>query len=157
MHAFNKTRYIPTLLFFLLIVAMISCNFRKSDETQSLEELMSHFDARIPTEPHIYLLQSSFSCKGCVQKTFSAIDKSLIYDYNNKNKITLIIKQNETIPQRINDNLTTLIDSMNLVDIYFPRLANISIVKTKNGNVDFIKTINIDDLKSSIDLYQYLK
>jgi hypothetical protein len=144
MNAFTEIRY-KCIFYFILLLAMISCSNKKSDETKSLEILLSNFDAKISSEPHIYFLQSNFYCKGCVQEFYSAIGRSLIKDSNSKSKFTLFIKQNEIIPHMINDRLTVIVDSMNLVDIYFPRLANISIVKTKNGNVEFIKTINIED------------
>ncbi len=132
-------------VFILFTAYLISCSNRYKEETNAFQGyLLENFNKKIPSDSHEYILLSQFYCAGCVQRILIDISNKL--KNSNNDSITVLTYDLEKIPQNLRQKVKVLLDENARYEHVFS-IANVAIVKTKNGQVVDVKIINLDDIE----------
>ncbi len=131
------------LLCFLLF-SLISCNSTYDKNAKGLNNLLQNFNTSIPSEDHLYIIIPTFSCLGCVQKALIRLNDLLTE--TDKPNITIIYQKIDIDLNPFIHKATLFCDSDYSIDRLPFSVANLTFIKTKNGKINEIQSVNIENI-----------
>ncbi len=127
----------------LVVGLSMACSMSFTKETNSLVSLLKSYDKRIPNSECVYILRSNLSCKGCVQRMFYQIDS--IADEGFKIPMVVLATSIKDVPPQLLDKITFVEDVKNEVMTQFIWSVNLTLIRTKEGEVIEFKVIETTD------------
>lgn len=138
-----KNKLVLSILLFSFF--LISCN-RFRHETAGFNQYLSYtFHETIPEAEHTFLLLSSYGCPGCVEKTFLSISEKIKDQPKNK-EITILTYDVSLVPTSLSQTVKVQLDANQGYENVGIPIANLAMVKTKNGKIVKIQMINLDNM-----------
>lgn len=136
--------------FFLIFILFASaCSVKYENETLMFNKyLRETFDREIPVDIHTFLVESTFKCSGCVDKTYKKM--SIQVNQNHPNSFTIITCDNNHVPKNLKNLITVLIDKNAKYESLGIPLANITIIETQENRIKSIRSIQLDKIESEL-------
>lgn len=127
------------LLVLFLSLSICSCLQQNDKDTERLRNYLAVMNHPIEHEPHLYIIYSSFFCKGCISNGTVKLDK--LIKGKKSTDITVIVPTSEQIQIPFRDKVTVLLDN-NEIDHFFPCIANLTLIITQSERI--IRMTDID-------------
>lgn len=108
--------------------------------------IQKEFDAQIPDSLHYFILVPKLVCKGCA--TDELLELSTLTDESDRKQITYITSNPELFSPELRQKINLLFDGRGTLDRLNLEIANLTLVETKNRQVNFIKPFYADEGKS---------
>lgn len=131
----------------ILLIMMLSIfshckNVNHRDESSIFNGMLkSEFNTLLPEEKHYYILVPKIICSGCVYRNLDSLNYFI--NVENKNNFTLIYSDHKNlIPEKLFEKINIYFDKTGKIDILPLNVANITLVKSENCKVVFIRSVN---------------
>ncbi len=135
-------------LFTLLLVAF-SCSDSYEGETLVFNKYLGDtFGLEITDRNHTYLIESTFQCAGCVDKTYLSILNHA--KSNHKHSITIITFDNGKVSEQLKTKLSVLVDEDAKYESLGIPFGNITIIETQAKRIKSIRSIQLPEIDSTI-------
>lgn len=136
--------------FLAFTLLLTSCNQKFSLESESFEKyLETKFGQNIKADSHYYLIVSQIRCNSCVIKTLDEIAKRV--NKTNCDSFTILTNDSLLIPGEMRNKVNLLYDSYAEYDQINMPLANLTIVKTNNSQIQKIKVVNLNEIHDVVN------
>lgn len=136
--------------FLAFTLLLTSCNQEFSQESKSFEKyLETKFDQNFRADLHYYLIVSQIRCNSCVIKTLDEIAKRV--DDSNSDSFTILTNDSLLIPGEMRNKVNLLYDPYAEYEQTNISLANLTIVKTNNSQIQKIKVVNLDEIHDVVN------
>jgi hypothetical protein len=141
-----KNKIVFTLLAIMLIS---SCNTKFHEQSDAFNSyLLNQFHEKIPSAKHTYVVHSQFGCYGCVKQTFSLIDK--LITKNQVDFISILTYDSTFLIGSLKNNCKVLFDKNAKYEQIGLDIANITLIKTLDGNIIEMEVISLNDIEDKI-------
>nr|NQU88896.1 hypothetical protein [Bacteroidota bacterium] len=139
---------------FWLIIIIVSLSYccQNSAEISKYEIFSAYLEdvheILIAKRQHTYIVIPHLGCGGCMQRVLMYLTDQLV-DF--KDEVTFISSYSSLIADINFQGYELLVDPKRKVDNLMPEIANITIIKTGQGNLMKIVSLNsVDDAKSFV-------
>lgn len=141
----NRFQY--TLLLLLLGAACTTVPVRDKESEVFDYYLHAAFGDSIRIQKAMYLIVPEKGCKGCRAIEFGLLEEEL-NQMQNKSAIQFIFSKNTEASAYFKGQIPSRTDHSGLIDRINLPLSNITIVKTENRRISFLKEISADRMDS---------
>lgn len=146
------------ILLILILFNILYCKSKNEliTETEIFNNYLNTvYEFTIPENLHYFILLPEIVCLGCTHQNMQLLNK-YVTEENGKN-FTLIYSANKNlIPPELHKKIKTYYDSHGNLDKLILNIANITLVKTNNHKIVFIKSVNANEEKTIIDFIPML-
>jgi hypothetical protein len=136
-------------VFLTFVILAVACANKYANETLVFNNYLSEtFNINIPDDSHTFLVESSFQCPGCVERTYLSILNHA--KFNQQNSITIITFDDGTVPEQLKNTLTVIVDEDAKYESLGIPFGNITVIETQKKRIKSIKSIQLPEIESTI-------